>query len=61
MYANFDKAENFEAFLASEFESRPSVINRLGEDSFDAGYRVVNTLLSDLALDSSILDIEEIM
>jgi len=37
MHANFDKVENFEAFLASEFEGRPKVSARLGEDYDDAG------------------------
>lgn len=61
MYTNFDHAENFEALLMSEFDSQPKVATRLGEDEFDAGYRVVSTLLSDLALDSTVLDFDELM
>ncbi len=61
MHTNFDTSENFEAFLASEFDPRPKVTTRLGEDDFDAGFRVVNSLLSDLALDSSVLELDELM
>jgi hypothetical protein len=61
MYTNIDRAENFETLLMSEFDSQPKVSARLGEDDFDAGYRVVSTLLSDLALDSTVLDFDELM
>ena len=60
MHANFDKVENFEALLASEFDNRPKVSARLGEDYDDAGYRVVNRLADDLTLDFSILDFEDL-
>jgi len=60
MHTNFDQVENFEAYLASEFDSRPKVSARLGEDYDDAGYRVVNRLAEDLTLDSSILDFDDI-
>ena len=59
MHANFDQVENFEALLASEFEIRPKVAARLGEDYYDAGYRVVNRLAEDLSLDLSTLDFED--
>jgi len=60
MHANFDQVENFEALLASEFESGPQVRARQGEDYYDAGYRVVNILAMDIALEDSILDLEEL-
>ena len=60
MHANFDQVENFEALLASEFDSGPKVSARLGEDYYDAGYRVVNRLADDLTLDSSILNFEDL-
>jgi len=60
MHTNFDQVENFEAYLASEFDNRPKVSARLGEDYYDAGYRVVNRLAEDLTLDSSILDFDDL-
>jgi hypothetical protein len=60
MHTNFDHAENFEALLASEFDTRPNVTTRLGEDYYDAGYRMVNRLSEDLTLDISTLDFDEL-
>ncbi len=60
MHVNFDHVENFEALLASEFENQPKVSTRLGEDYYDAGYRVVNRLAEDLTLDFSTLDFDEL-
>jgi len=60
MHSNFDQIENFEAFLASEFDTSPKASARLGEDYYDVGYRVVNRLAEDLTLDFSILDFENL-
>jgi len=59
MHTNFDGAENFETLLAAQFNARPNVSTRLGEDHDDAGFRVVHSLVEDLSLDCSILDIDE--
>jgi len=60
MHANFDQVENFEALLASEFDTHPRVPAKPGEDYYDAGYRVVNRLAEDLTLDFSLLDFEDL-
>ena len=59
MHVTFDKAENFEALLSSEFESLPRLPKPLpGEDDCDAGYKLVAVISEDLALDMMVLDFE---
>ena len=61
MHATFDKAENFETLLMSEFNSLPTVSTRLpGEDLIDAGYRLVTAISDDFALDMMVLDVDNI-
>ena len=61
MHATFDKAENFETLLMSEFDSLPALSTLLpGEELIDAGYRLVTAISNDIALDMMILDIDDI-
>ena len=61
MYATFDKAENFETLLMTEFNSLPVVSTLLpGEDLIDAGYRLVTAISDDFDLDMMILDVDDI-
>ena len=61
MHATFDKLENFETLLMSEFNSLPTVSTRLpGEDLIDAGYRLVTAISDDFALDMMVLDVDDI-
>ena len=61
MHATFDKAENFETLLMSEFNSLPTLSTLLpGEEPIDAGYRLVAAISNDIALDMMILDIDDI-
>jgi len=61
MHATFEKAENFEALLLSEFNTAPALPTpHPGEDQFDAGQRLVNAISDDLSLDMLILDIDGI-
>ena len=61
MHATFDKAENFETLLMSEFNSLPALSTLLpGEALIDAGHRLVTAISNDIALDMMILDIDDI-
>jgi len=59
MHTNFDHAENFETLLASEFGRIPQIDKGPGREGFDAGFKVVNALASDLALNMAVLDLDE--
>ena len=60
MYINFDQAEDLEMFLASEIVNEPRVPPALSTDSHDVGYKILDVLSCDLALDSGILDLDEL-
>jgi hypothetical protein len=60
MYVNFDKAEDLEMFLASELVNETRVPLTLNNDSCDVGYKILDVLSCDLALDSSVLDLDEL-
>lgn len=60
MHINFDQAEDFEMLLAAEFCNDLRVPSSPGTDSFDAGYKIVDALSCDLALDTSVLDFDEL-
>lgn len=60
MHINFDQAEDFEMLLAAEFGNDLRAPINPGADSFDAGYKIVDALACDLALDTSILDLDEL-
>ena len=46
--------------LAAEFNSEIRVPSSLGNDSYDVGYKILDALSCDLALDSGILDLDEL-
>ena len=60
MHINFDQAEDFEMLLAAEFGNSPSISSAHFDDSYDAGYKIVDALASDLALDITLLDFDEL-
>ena len=61
MHATFDKADNFEMLLMSEFNSLPAISSPLpGEDLIDAGYRLVTAISNDFTLDMMVLDVDDI-
>jgi hypothetical protein len=60
MYINFDQAEDLEMFLASELEHKNHVLSDLENDSYDVGYKILDVLSCDFALDSSVLDLDEL-
>lgn len=60
MHINFDQAEDLEMLIAAEFNTETRVPFALSNDSYDAGYKILDALSCDLALDSSILDLDEL-
>ena len=46
--------------LAAEFNTKIRVPSALGNDSYDAGYKILDALSCDLALESGILDLDEL-
>ena len=60
MHINFDQAEDFEMLLAAEFCNEFRVPSNPGTDPFDAGYKIVDALASDLALDTTVLDFDDL-
>ena len=60
MHTNFDQAEDLEMLLAAEFNTEIRVPSALGNDSNDVGYKILDALSCDLALDSGILDLDEL-
>ena len=60
MYINFDQAEDLEMFLASEFVNETRVPFTLSNDNYDVGYKILDFLSCELALDSSVLDLDEL-
>ena len=60
MHINFDQAEDLEMLLAAEFNTKIRVPSALGNDSYDVGYKILDALSCDLALESSILDLDEL-
>lgn len=60
MHINFDQAEDFEMLLAAEFGNAPQVQDTTYSDAYDAGYKIVDALACDLALDMIILDFDEL-
>ncbi len=60
MYVNLDYAEELEMFLAHEFESSVQLPSSPVRDDLDAGYRILDALSCDLALDASVLDFDEL-
>ena len=60
MHINFDQAEDLEMLLAAEFDTKIRVPSALGNDSYDAGYKILDALSCDLALESGILDLDEL-
>ncbi len=60
MHINFDQAEDFEMLLAAEFGNAPQMPAAPSGDTYDAGYKIVDALACDLALDITLLDFDEI-
>ena len=60
MYINFDQAEDLEIFLTSEFANETRVPPALSNDSQDVGYKILDVLSCGLALDSGVLDLDEL-
>lgn len=60
MCMNVDKFEDFEMHLASEFEYGLQTPPNPGLDSFDVGYKILDALACDLALDAGVLDFDEL-
>ncbi len=60
MHINFDQAEDFEMLLAAEFCGELRVPSGPGSDTFETGYKIVDALACDFALDSGILDFDEL-
>ena len=60
MHINFDQAEDLEMLLAAEFNTEIRIASTLGNDSYDIGYKILDALSCDLALESGILDLDEL-
>jgi len=60
MHINFDQAEDLEMLLAAEFGNEPHFPITSSGDAYDVGYKVLDTVSCDLALDSTILDFDEL-
>ena len=60
MHINFDQAEDLEMFSALEFVEETRMPFNLSNDSYDVGYKILDVLSCDLALDNSILDLDEL-
>ena len=58
MDSNFYFADDIDLILSSEYKNLPNVDVGPGEDCEDTGYKVMNILADDLALDSSELDLD---
>jgi hypothetical protein len=60
MHINFDQAENLEMFLAAEFVNETRVPFTLSNDSYDVGYKILDAVSCDFALDSGFLDLDDL-
>ena len=60
MHINFDQVEDLEMFSALEFVEEARMPFNLNNDSYDVGYKILDALSCDLALDNSILDLDEL-
>jgi len=60
MYTNVDKFEEFEMHLASEFGTGFQVPTHPSYDTSDMGYKILDALACDLALDAGVLDFDEL-
>ncbi|NQW02003.1 MAG: hypothetical protein HQ483_20030 [Rhodospirillales bacterium] len=60
MHINYDQAEDFEMLLAAEFCNDLRVPRVPGTDPFEAGYKILDVLACDLALDAGVLDFDEL-
>ena len=58
MDSNYYFADDIDVIGSSEYLETPNVHAGPGEDCEDAGYKVVNLLADDFALDLSELDLE---
>ena len=58
MNSSFNFKDDLDKIFASEYKTLPNVKITPSEDLEDAGYKMVNILADDLALDSSELDLD---
>ena len=60
MHINFDHAEDLEMLIAQEFSNEPSTPYTPNGDTYEAGYKILDTVSCDLALENGILDLDEL-
>ena len=60
MHIDFDQVDDLEMFSALEFIEETRMPFNLSNDSYDVGYKILDVLSCDLALDNSILDLDEL-
>jgi hypothetical protein len=58
MHIDFDQVDDLEMFSALEFVEETRMPFNLSNDSYDVGYKILDVLSCDLALDNSILDLD---
>ena len=60
MHINFDHAEDLEMLIAQEFNNEPSTPHTPSGDAYEAGYKILDNVSCDLALENGILDLDEL-
>jgi hypothetical protein len=60
MHIDFDQVDDLEMFSALELVEETRMPFNLSNDSYDVGYKILDVLSCDLALDNSILDLDEL-